>query len=128
MACGDFFAHFLDSAENELSKSIRDIVPSRLQGLLEMALRVSSASDDKFKDDLRCALVPHTLITELFRILNVTHDHTGGSRTGGSVTPSSTSRTAHRQDTWLAHRDLLCPIAFVCEPHHPLYLELLSMH
>lgn len=80
MGCGDFFAHFLDSTEDELSKLVRDIVPSRLEALLEMALRVSSASKDEFKDDLRCGLVPHNLITELFRILNVTHDHNGKER------------------------------------------------
>lgn len=36
MGCGDFFSHFLDSAESELSKLVRDIVPSRLEALLEM--------------------------------------------------------------------------------------------
>jgi len=82
---GDFFSHLLDSAESELKKLVRDIAPSRLEALLELALRVSSASHDPFKDDLKCTLVPHNLITELFRIMNVTHDAKGKER--GFVKP-----------------------------------------
>ena len=82
---GDFFSHLLDTAETELKKLVRDIAPSRLDALLEMALRVSSASHDPFKDDLKCALVPHNLITELFRIMNVTHSAKGKER--GFVKP-----------------------------------------
>lgn len=77
MFCGDFFAHFIDTAEGELVKVVRDIDPARLSALLELALRVSSASNDPFKDNLNVGLVPHTLVTELFRIMNITHDHRG---------------------------------------------------
>eukprot|EP00041_Stephanoeca_diplocostata_P024560 m.626168 g.626168 ORF g.626168 m.626168 type:complete len:884 (+) comp22551_c1_seq6:142-2793(+) len=87
MLCGDFFAHFIDIAEGELVKVVRDIEPSRLSALLELALRVSSASNDPFKDNLTVGLVPHTLVTELFRIMNITHDHKGNER--GFIDPET---------------------------------------
>ena len=52
-----------------------------------MALRVSSASSDPFKDALNFRLVPQTLVTELLRIMNVTLDFQGNER--GFVNPES---------------------------------------
>ncbi|XP_065054316.1 gamma-tubulin complex component 2-like isoform X2 [Rhopilema esculentum] len=71
---GDFFVCFMDLAEDEMRKNADDIVHSRLEALLELALRTSAAVNDPFKDDLRCNLLPYDLITQLFRILSVTHD------------------------------------------------------
>ena len=50
---GDFFVHFMDLTEEELKKPVDDIVPSRLEALLELALRMSTANTDPFKDDLK---------------------------------------------------------------------------
>lgn len=56
MEAGDLFIHFLDTAESELKKEIRLISPEKLQSLLEMSIRTSSAEKDSFKDDVYCYL------------------------------------------------------------------------
>lgn len=50
---GDFFVHFMDLTEEEMKKPVDDIVPPRLEALLELALRMSTANTDPFKDDLK---------------------------------------------------------------------------
>lgn len=45
--------HFMDLTEEELIKPVDDIVPPRLEALLELALRMSTANTDPFKDDLK---------------------------------------------------------------------------
>eukprot|EP00039_Didymoeca_costata_P009973 m.133126 g.133126 ORF g.133126 m.133126 type:complete len:838 (+) comp14664_c0_seq1:156-2669(+) len=135
MSCGDFFSHFLETAEGELSKMVREIVPSRLDALLEMALRVSSASKDPFKDDLRCQLVPHNLITELFRIMNVTHDHRGHER--GFVNPgdmslegpdSMTGSTLSGMDAFTFEYDVSWPLSLVISRKALKRYQLLFRH
>jgi len=39
----------MDMAAPELNKEIMEIVPSRLQSLLELALRTSAANNDPYK-------------------------------------------------------------------------------
>eukprot|EP00743_Colponemidia_sp_Colp-15_P006425 GILK01006915.1.p1 GENE.GILK01006915.1~~GILK01006915.1.p1 ORF type:complete len:955 (+),score=184.16 GILK01006915.1:253-2865(+) len=68
LACGDFFVHLLDIAEDELTKTVQQITKSKLESLLEMALRTSTANVDPYKDDLTCELYPYTLIEQLFAI------------------------------------------------------------
>lgn len=53
MGQGDFFVHFMDLTEEELKKPVDDITPTRLEALLELALRMSTANTDPFKDDLK---------------------------------------------------------------------------
>ncbi|VDQ08216.1 unnamed protein product [Trichobilharzia regenti] len=50
---GDFVVHFMDAAEGELRKSSEAISESRLGSLLELAVRISSATADPFKDNLK---------------------------------------------------------------------------
>lgn len=45
--------HFMDLTEEELKKPVDDIIPPRLEALLELALRMSTANTDPFKDDLK---------------------------------------------------------------------------
>ncbi|XP_040291461.1 gamma-tubulin complex component 2 [Bufo bufo] len=68
---GDFFVHFMDLTEEELKKTVEDIIPTRLEALLELALRMSTANTDPFKDDLKIDLMPHDLITQLLRVLAI---------------------------------------------------------
>ncbi|KAM5241151.1 gamma-tubulin complex component 2 isoform 2-T4 [Hipposideros larvatus] len=68
---GDFFVHFMDLTEEELKKPVDDITPPRLEALLELALRMSTANTDPFKDDLKIELMPHDLITQLLRVLAI---------------------------------------------------------
>ncbi|KAJ7345362.1 hypothetical protein JRQ81_001312 [Phrynocephalus forsythii] len=68
---GDFYVHFMDLTEEELKKPVDDIIPTRLEALLELALRMSTANTDPFKDDLKIDLMPHDLITQLLRVLAI---------------------------------------------------------
>lgn len=68
---GDFFLHFLDAAEDELSKILKSVSKEKLETLLEISIRTSSANSDPFKDDLICELYPYTLIEQVFAIQNV---------------------------------------------------------
>lgn len=56
---GDFFVHFMDLTEEELKKPVDDIVPPRLEALLELALRMSTANTDPFKDDLKVNMLQY---------------------------------------------------------------------
>lgn len=67
---GDFRA-LMDLTEEELKKPVDDITPTRLEALLELALRMSTANTDPFKDDLKIDLMPHDLITQLLRVLAI---------------------------------------------------------
>ncbi|XP_057682566.1 gamma-tubulin complex component 2 isoform X2 [Corythoichthys intestinalis] len=68
---GDFFVHFMDLTDEELRKPVDDIVPPRLEALLELALRMSTANTDPFKDDLKIDLMPNDVITQLLRVLAI---------------------------------------------------------
>jgi len=66
---GDFFVHFLDSAEEELVKPVSAISVGRLHSKLELSLR-QSALVDPFKSSLSCELLPCNLTSQLLRIIN----------------------------------------------------------
>lgn len=68
---GDFIVQFMDMAEEELQKDIDDIMPTRLESLLELALRTSVVNSDKYKDDVRVELLPYDLLTQMFKILRI---------------------------------------------------------
>lgn len=72
---GDFFVHFMDLTEEELKKPVDDIVPPRLEALLELALRMSTANTDPFKDDLKVGRTvqppPPVLIVPSFYLLRL---------------------------------------------------------
>ncbi|XP_071958685.1 gamma-tubulin complex component 2-like isoform X2 [Antedon mediterranea] len=71
MEQGDFFVHFMDITEDEMKKGMEEIMPSRLESLVELAIRTSEANADPFKDDLKPILLPYDLITQLLRILSI---------------------------------------------------------
>uniref|UniRef100_A0A8C4NDF2 Gamma-tubulin complex component n=2 Tax=Eptatretus burgeri TaxID=7764 RepID=A0A8C4NDF2_EPTBU len=71
LAMGDFFVNFMELAEEELKQFVIDILPVRLEALLELALRMSTANTDPYKDDLKIELMPHDLITQLLRVLAI---------------------------------------------------------
>lgn len=75
---GDFIVQFMDSCETELNKNIDDVVPTRLESLLELALRTSAANGDPYKDDMRTELLPYDLMFQMFKILSIeTHEEKG---------------------------------------------------
>lgn len=57
--------------EGELAKNIDDVLPTRLESLLELALRTSAANSDLYKDDIECDLQPITLMNQMLRILRL---------------------------------------------------------
>ncbi|XP_067118956.1 gamma-tubulin complex component 2-like [Centruroides vittatus] len=80
---GDFIVQFMDMAEDELAKDIDDIMPTRLESLLELALRTSVVNSDKYKDDVKVELLPYDLLSQMFKILRITSneqkDYTGNT-------------------------------------------------
>ncbi len=74
----DFMVHFMDIAADEMSKKISDIKISRLESLLELSLRITSANSDPYKDDLRVKLFPIDLKTMIKKIQNI-ESHQGGT-------------------------------------------------
>ena len=59
-------------------KNVDDVMPSRLESLLELALRTSTANADPFKDDLGLELLSYDLTTQMVRILSIeTHEERG---------------------------------------------------
>jgi gamma-tubulin complex component 2 len=69
MSQGDFVVQFLDLCEKELSQPVDQVEPARLESLLELALRTSSANSDTYKDNLCVALLPYDLIFQMGKIL-----------------------------------------------------------
>jgi len=68
---GDFLLHFMDLTENEMKMPMVDIIPNRLEALLELAIRTSMSEHDPYKDDLKVVLLNYDLITQLVRILSI---------------------------------------------------------
>uniref|UniRef100_H2ZE07 Gamma-tubulin complex component n=1 Tax=Ciona savignyi TaxID=51511 RepID=H2ZE07_CIOSA len=68
---GDFLLHFMDLTESEMKMPMEDIMPNRLETLLELAIRTSMSDRDPYKDDLKIVLLNYDLITQLVRILSI---------------------------------------------------------
>lgn len=68
---GDFIVQFMDMTEEEMKQDIENIMPTRLESLLELALRTSTANVDPYKDDLKVDLLQFDLITQMFKILSI---------------------------------------------------------
>ena len=57
--------HFMDAAEEELRRSTSDISHARLEFLLDTSIRQSISDGDAFNSNLKCTLLPYTLIQHL---------------------------------------------------------------
>ncbi|XP_043228485.1 gamma-tubulin complex component 2-like [Amphibalanus amphitrite] len=68
---GDFIVQFMDLCEPELQKNISDILPTKLENLLDLALRTSAAKSDPYKDDLRPELLGYDLNTQMMKIHSI---------------------------------------------------------
>ena len=67
---GDYIVQFMDMAEDELSKEIGDMNPSRLSSLLELCLRTSSMKTDTHHEEVQIELMDNSLLTQLSDILS----------------------------------------------------------
>ncbi|CAH8634198.1 unnamed protein product [Schistosoma guineensis] len=66
---GDFIVHFMDAAAAELRKNSEIISQLRLNSLLELALRTSTANSDPFKDNLSVVIFQFDLISQILMVL-----------------------------------------------------------
>ena len=62
---GDFFTQFMDTAEEELRREVKDVALGRIQGLLQMAVQTSTVASDPHREQLTCSLASHNLIQHL---------------------------------------------------------------
>ncbi|CAG9831841.1 unnamed protein product [Diabrotica balteata] len=68
---GDFIVTFLTLCEKELGRYSMDVNQTCIESLMELALRLSSAINDPYKDDLRTELLPYDLQFQMFKILSI---------------------------------------------------------
>lgn len=52
----DWFSHFMDTAGAELEQNANDKPLARLEGLLDLAVRASSAAADPYREDISCGM------------------------------------------------------------------------
>ena len=86
---GDFLVHFVDVASDELGRPASEISIERLQSMLELALKTSTACDDPHADLLRCGLERQPIIAQLLQIGSVSgSDNTTSPYDANAVVPS----------------------------------------
>ena len=68
---GDFVVQFFDVCGDELCQNVDSVEPTRLESLLELALRTSVANSDPYKDNVRVELLPYDLIYQMSKILSI---------------------------------------------------------
>ncbi|KAJ8927046.1 hypothetical protein NQ314_020533 [Rhamnusium bicolor] len=68
---GDFIVTFLTLCEKELGKFVLDVNQGCIESLMDLALRLSSAISDPYKDDLRTELLQYDLQFQMFKILSI---------------------------------------------------------
>lgn len=84
---GDLITQFMDAADEELSKNVDKVNPVRLDNLLQLTVRTSSARHDLYQEDLHCDLFTMDLVRQMARI-HVRSSHDGKKNdTGMSSTP-----------------------------------------
>ena len=71
MEQGDFINQFLDLCEPELSQAVDEVEPARLESLVELAARTSSANHDPYKDNLSVMLLQYDLEFQMGKIMAI---------------------------------------------------------
>ena len=71
MEQGDFINQLLDLCESELDQPVDSVEPARLESLLEMAARTSTANHDQYKDNLCVTLLPYDLEFQMGKIMAI---------------------------------------------------------
>lgn len=73
---GDFLEQFLDVCEVELQKEAEKVTPMKIEKLLELTLRLSSAKNDKYQDNLKIVFFPYTIQNQVSRYYTDEDDDT----------------------------------------------------
>lgn len=69
MEQGDFVVLFMDLCDDELSKQMDDVFPTRVNSLVEFALRLCCKGKwDTYKDDITVAFSPFDVTHEICKI------------------------------------------------------------
>ncbi|KAJ8938379.1 hypothetical protein NQ318_022878 [Aromia moschata] len=68
---GDFIVTFLALCEKEFGKYVVDVNQGCIESLMDLALRLSSAISDPYKEDLKTELLPYDLQFQMFKILSI---------------------------------------------------------
>lgn len=55
----------MDLCSDELRQKVDEIDTSRLESLLELALRTSAVNEDPYKDNVRVEILPYDLIFQV---------------------------------------------------------------
>lgn len=76
---GDFVLQFLNLCEKELSKNVDHVLLARLESFLEIAMRMSSANSDPYKEDMRTILMNDDLQSQMFKILSIQTEEEQGN-------------------------------------------------
>lgn len=97
---GDSFTHFLDLAGHELSKKSKHVSLSKLQSLLDLAIRnpSSASSADPYKEDVTVAISSHGLTEWLLRVATVDTKVPGAEDVQGEYLADSASAAGDGKD------------------------------
>jgi len=68
---GDFVVQFFDVCGDELTQNVDSVEPTRLESLLELAVRTSVVNSDPYKDNVRVELLPYDLMYQMNKILSI---------------------------------------------------------
>ncbi|XP_065295114.1 gamma-tubulin complex component 2-like [Dermacentor albipictus] len=77
---GDFVVQFMDMAEEELSQNIDDIVPTRLELLLQLAVSTSSVGNDRYKDCVKHQILECNLASQMEKLMGDEPDKNAQTR------------------------------------------------
>ena len=69
MEKGDFIVEFMNTADDELNKEMHEIVPTRLESLLELAIRTSVVNSDPHVDNLGIGLVNESILDQFSNVM-----------------------------------------------------------
>lgn len=66
----DYIEEFIELADSELRKEINNLLPARLEYLLEMAVRTSVISNEQHADNLKIEIVNESILHQFTKILS----------------------------------------------------------
>lgn len=80
---GDLITQFMDASEEELSKNVDKVTPVRLDNLLQLIVRLSSAKHDPCLEHLFCDLFTMNLMEQMNKIDEIGKSDTPGRNPDG---------------------------------------------
>lgn len=70
----DFIEEFMDAASDELCKDINDLMPARLESLLQLAVRTSVINDESHADNLGIEVISESILYQFSKVLSYGDD------------------------------------------------------